>query len=63
MGWSGARCGETSPPARPPASCLPSCRRRGRTVEQDCLELVNGLPPEQQRMVASGFSSYAETLA
>lgn len=38
-------------------------RRRGRTYEEDCLDLVKDLPGDQQRYMISGFAEYAERLA
>ncbi|GAB4816662.1 hypothetical protein N2152v2_003708 [Parachlorella kessleri] len=38
-------------------------RRRGKTVEQECVEMVSALPPDQQRFMASGFADFTEILS
>eukprot|EP00887_Chlorella_sp_A99_P000678 scaffold5.g678.t1 len=37
-------------------------RRRGRTVEEECQELLRTLPAEQQRVVAAGFREFSDIL-
>lgn len=51
-------------PAAPQLHPLPPPRRRrGKTAEQECMELVSTLPADQQRFVVSGFTDFSENLA
>lgn len=51
------------PCQRHPNSNPPPRRRRGKTAEQECMELVSTLPADQQRFVVSGFTDFSENLA